>query len=185
MSLSRAQSKAAAVSLAMFSLAIVWVFFLSPAFTVAALEHQKFSQNLERLSRFQSLQANADDVAESVRRIDGYVAPIYSGSNTSSVLAAMQRDIGRFATTSGANVGSIRPLNTSSLQEQGLQRLTLRVDLTGTTRQLFDFINEIRAHSALLVVARATIRAVDNGSAERAANISMSFELVSFADVVE
>lgn len=185
MTLSSSQSKLIAIGLLVVSSVFVWAVILSPLMAAFNVERQQFSQNLERLSRYESLRVGEPAIAAAVDDISQYVPPVYAGANTSSILAAMQRDIGQLATSNGLNISSIRPLNNSNVSTEGYLRLILRVDLTGTTSQLATFIVALRNHTELLITMNASIRATDNGSASRAANISISLELAAFGSVVE
>lgn len=180
----RVPERFTAVGLLILVILLIWVSLVSPLVVEARGERQILEQNLERAARYRALQTQEPMINDALTEAESHRFPTYVGASRSEMTASFQRDIGGFASVSGAALGSVRPSGTQNQEEIGFQRLTLRVDMTGVMSQLASFLAEIERHQQIVIVEKATLRANDQGSATRAAVISMSFELVAFGETV-
>ena len=182
MTLQQVYARGAAIVLLALALALVWLSY-SPIIADISEEQRLFSQNLERLSRFRAMQDQEAAIRQSLGSVGAYSAPVYAGPNASSISAAFQIDVNRFAGISGANVISMRPLNRQPQEGDEYERVALQVEMLGLTSQLARFLDELRSHRQLIVIERANIRASASTRGDRATTLSMSFELVAFAEI--
>lgn len=107
----------------------------------------------EQLAHFERLAAMRPAVAQQLQQVDsqqtaqGYYL---SGGTDALAAAGLQDRINALVAANGGTLRSTQPM--PGVEEQGFRRITLKVQLTATTEELFDTLYELEAGAPILFV---------------------------------
>jgi general secretion pathway protein M len=109
-----------------------------------------------------------------------------AGGTDALAAAALQDQIHALITAKGGTLQSIQPM--PGIEEHGLIRVTLRLQMTGTTESMLDVLYALESGSPILFIENLDIenreRAETPGSAEpeatQAASLSIAFDLSGY-----
>jgi general secretion pathway protein M len=107
----------------------------------------------DQLAHFDRLAAMRPAVAQQLQQVDsqqntqGYYL---SGGTDALAAAALQDRINALVADNGGTLRSTQPM--PGVEEQGFRRITLKVQLTATTEELFDTLYELESGAPILFV---------------------------------
>ena len=107
----------------------------------------------EQLAHFERLAAMRPAVAQQLQQVDsqqtaqGYYL---SGGTDALAAAGLQDRINALVAANGGTLRSTQPM--PGVEEQGFRRITLKVQLTVTTEELFDTLYELESGAPILFV---------------------------------
>jgi general secretion pathway protein M len=117
---------------------------------------------------------------EAQRKSQGY---FLTGSTDAVAAAGLQDQVHALVADKGGTLQSIQPM--PGVEEQGLMRITLRVQMTGTTETLFDVLYALESGSPILFIDNLDIQnrnsvAAGTDADGEAGSLTVAFDLSGY-----
>ena len=131
----------------------VYLFLVEPLVVGYGAIDRETDDAQEQLAHFERLAAMRPAVAQQLHQVDsqqtaqGYYL---SGGTDALAAAGLQDRINALVAANGGTLRSTQPM--PGVEEQGFRRITLKVQLTVTTEELFDTLYELESGAPILFV---------------------------------
>ena len=137
----------------------------------------------EQLAHFERLAAMRPAVAQQLQQVDSQQTAqghYLSGGTDALAAAGLQDRINALVAANGGTLRSTQPM--PGVEEQGFRRITLKVQLTATTEQLFDILYELESGAPILFIEDLDIQSrIVRRQARAGASESQSIALLAVA----
>jgi len=169
------------LALALFG---AYLFLVEPLVIGYDAIDREIDDTQEQLTHFERLAAMQPAVAQQLQQVDSQqTAQSYylSGDTDALAAAGLQDRISALVADNGGTLRSTQPL--PGVEEQGFRRITLKVQLTATTEELFDTLYELESGAPILFIEDLDIqsRTVRRQTSDKAGANEQTIPLLAVA----
>ena len=152
-------SRLAALLLLLLVIGAVYGFVLEPIIIGYSETDQKIAEARDQISRYQRLAAMRPGLSKQVEQSASQAMSrsyYLSGSTDALAAAGLQDRVNALIAGKGGSLRSTQPM--PGVDEEQFRRITLRVQMTGTTEALFETLYALEAGTPLLFVENLDIQ---------------------------
>jgi general secretion pathway protein M len=152
-------SRLAAVLLLLTVLLGVYTFLVEPIIVGYDATGREIEEARDQLARFERAAAMRPVLLKQMNEFEAHqnaLGYFLKGSTDALAAAGLQDRVNDLIAGKGGTLQSIQPM--PGVEEQGLMRITLRVQMTGTTETLFDVLYALESGSPVLFVDNLDIQ---------------------------
>lgn len=179
-------SRLAAVLLLVVAILAGYTYLIEPMVIGYTETGNQIEEMRDQLTRFERAAATRPALAKQMKDFEvqqqsqGY---LLSGTTDALAAASLQDRVHDLIVASGGALDSIEPM--PGVEEHGLTRITLHVQMTGTSTTLFDVLYALEAGKPILFVENLEIRGQDatmgeSGVGSEPADLAMNFDLSGY-----
>jgi general secretion pathway protein M len=179
-------SRLAAVLLLITAILAAYTLLVDPIIVGYGDTNRDIEEARDQLARFERAAAMRPALVkqmkdfEAQRKSQGY---FLTGSTDAVAAAGLQDQVHALVADKGGTLQSIQPM--PGVEEQGLMRITLRVQMTGTTETLFDVLYALESGSPILFIDDLDIQnrnsvAAGTDADGEAGSLTVAFDLSGY-----
>jgi general secretion pathway protein M len=179
-------SRLSAVLLLVTAILAAYTLLVEPMVIGYTETGKQIEEMRDQLARFERAAASRPALTKQMKDFEaqqqsrGY---LLSGTTDALAAASLQDEVHDLIIASGGTLDSVEPM--PGVEEHGLMRITLRVQMTGTSDALFEVLYALEAGNPILFVENLNVRShgAVGGESEvgsESADLAMNFELSGY-----
>lgn len=179
-------SRLSAVLLLVTAILAAYTLLVEPMIIGYTETGKQIEEMRDQLARFERAAASRPALTKQMKDFEaqqqsrGY---LLSGTTDALAAASLQDEVHDLIVASGGTLDSVEPM--PGVEEHGLMRITLRVQMTGTSDALFEVLYALEAGNPILFVENLNIRSRgavggESEAGSESADLAMNFELSGY-----
>jgi general secretion pathway protein M len=177
-------SRLAAVLLLVTAILAAYTLLVEPIILGYGATGREIEGARDQLARFERAAAMRPALIKQMKAFEAQQKSLgyfLTGSTDAVAAARLQDQVGDLIENKGGTLQSIQPM--PGVEEHGLMRITLRVQMTGTTETLFDVLYTLESGSPVLFIEDLDIQNRNDAQADadgQAGSLTVAFDLSGY-----
>lgn len=173
-------SRVAAVLLLITAIVGAYTLLVAPIIVGYGETSRDIEEARDQLARFERAAAMRPALVKQMKDFEAQQKSLgyfLTGSTDALAAAGLQDQVHDLVADKGGTLQSIQPM--PGVEEQGLMRITLRVQMTGTTETLFDVLYALESGSPILFIDDLDIQNRNRAQGD-AGSLTVAFDLSGY-----